>query len=81
MQGKYVRPQRHLSLKLIKLNCFMSWSSYPLHTHNSFIKLLRNNTKRKRNDDKNDEKKLSGLHCFILEILEIKSRRDALKKV
>ena len=36
----------------------MSWNSYPLHTRNSIIKSLRNNTKTRTNDDKIDEKKI-----------------------
>ena len=36
----------------------MLWNSYPLHTRNSVIKWLRNNTKTKTNYDKNDEKKI-----------------------
>ena len=42
---------------------FTSRNGYPLHTRNSFIKLLRNNTKMIRNDDKNNEIKII---CIIL---------------
>ena len=51
-----------------KIKLLMPRNDYPLQTRKFFIFLLRNDTKIKGNDDKNDEKTLSGKHYLILEI-------------
>ena len=45
-----------------KIKLFLPWNGYSLHTCNSFISLLRSDTKSKGNGDKNDQKSYMGLH-------------------
>lgn len=51
-----------------KIKLSMPRNDYPLQTRKFFIVRLRNDTKIKGNDDKNDEKTLSGKHYLILDI-------------
>lgn len=55
------------------------WNGYALHIRNPFITRLRNDTKAKGRYDKNDKKKLFALNYLILDIKEIKRRKDTLK--
>ena len=41
-----------------KIKLFMSRNGYASYTHNSIIKQFRNNTKRNRNEETNDKKKI-----------------------
>ena len=59
---------RKRKLRLIRLNCLCQVSA------------LRNDIETKKNGDKNDEGKLFRSHYIILDIYEIKWRKDALKK-
>lgn len=62
-----------------KIKLLILWNGYALHIRNPFITRLRNDTKAKGRYDKNDKKKLFALNYLILDIKEIKRRKDTLK--